>query len=359
MTSRERLEAAFALEQPDRTPVLGGWLAVPEHIMTLTGADEDAYWADPVGVSIKAHEILGVDGLVGVFVPATRSDYRSVTKETYLKAGTDVPLSEALERIDAMDGPERIEADFDRPARYAEFKEELVRNQEASGEMLWMPPQWSAGPRVTWFGADWLGYENFFIIIAQHESHAQKLLEIGGASARCQSLLIARAVREGIFPRAVVLGEDICSQRGPMVSPKFLEKHYLPALKHAFEPLEEVGCRVVWHSDGDVRPMLDLLIESGVKGFQGFQSECGMTIELMASKRTREGEKLLIFGPLSVTTELPRLTPAGIAERVRNAIDVCRGQASLCLFTANEICPDTPLENIIAAYETAKTYVPW
>jgi hypothetical protein len=30
----------------------------------------------------------------------------------------------------------------------------------------------------------------------------------------------------------VFLGEDICTQRGPMISPAYLEKHYAPQLKH-------------------------------------------------------------------------------------------------------------------------------
>ncbi len=32
---RERLESVFNLEEPDRTPVLGGWIAYPDHIMAM------------------------------------------------------------------------------------------------------------------------------------------------------------------------------------------------------------------------------------------------------------------------------------------------------------------------------------
>ena len=38
MTPRERLDAAFNLKEPDRTPILGGWIACPEHICALAGA---------------------------------------------------------------------------------------------------------------------------------------------------------------------------------------------------------------------------------------------------------------------------------------------------------------------------------
>jgi hypothetical protein len=43
MEKRERLEAAFTLKEPDRTPVLGGWIACPEYIMELAGATTDEY----------------------------------------------------------------------------------------------------------------------------------------------------------------------------------------------------------------------------------------------------------------------------------------------------------------------------
>jgi hypothetical protein len=69
MTSLERLEAVFALQKPDRTPILGGWIACPEHIMAIAGADEGEYWNDPEGVSIRAYRSLGTDGLVGVKPP--------------------------------------------------------------------------------------------------------------------------------------------------------------------------------------------------------------------------------------------------------------------------------------------------
>jgi len=69
MSSRERLETVFSGNKPDRTPILGGWIACPDHICTLAGVDLEAYWADPVKVSIRAYEVLGTDGLIGVFGP--------------------------------------------------------------------------------------------------------------------------------------------------------------------------------------------------------------------------------------------------------------------------------------------------
>ncbi len=351
--SRARLEAVFAGEAPDRTPVLGGWIACPAHICALAEVSLDAYWADPVGVSIRAYEALRTDGLIDVFVPRSAHDFRCVDASSYVHAQGGQSLEEVIAQIDAMPDPESIEDAFDFNGEYAQFARDLRERQARCGDMVWMPAQWSAGGCVTWYQE--FGYEAFFCIVAMYEARARKLIEIGGARGRCRSRLIARAVEEGLYPHAVLLGQDICSQRGPMISTAFLERHFAPTLRHGLEPLLDVGCKPVWHSDGDVRPMMDMLIDCGVQGFQGFQPECGMTLEYVIQKRTRHGEPLLIFGPLSVTTELPVCTPEQIRDKVRHAIDVCRGNAHLALFVANTINPDVPLENIRAMYEAART----
>jgi len=343
------LEAVFAGRAPDRTPILGGWVACPEHICTVTGATRAEYWADPVGVSIRAYELLGMDGLIDVFVPKSEADYRCVDASSYIHAQPALSLQQALAHIDDLPSAEEIEVQFDFHGAYQAFRGELVAMQARCGDMVWMPAQWSAGARLSWYGD--LGYESFFHIVGAYPDRARKLLEVGGAWGHCWSRLIARAVEDGLYPHAVLLGEDICTQRGPMISPIFMARYYAPQLRHGLQPLLDVGCRPVWHCDGGVRPMLEMLIDCGVQGLQGFQPECGLNIDWVVQQRTREGRPLVIFGPLAVTTELPRCTPEEIRAKVRHAVDVCRGNAGLVLFTANTINPDVPLANIRAMYQ--------
>ena len=349
MSRRERLEAVFAGEEPDRTPILGGWIACPEHICTLTGAAKEEYWADPQSVSIRAYEELGADGLIGIFVPASPADFRCVNADSYAHAVSEKSLEEAVALIDDMPDPKTIEAEFDFDGEYDTFKQELIRMRGLCGELVWMPAQWGAAAAASWYGQ--LGYENFFCVVGMYPDRAKKLMDVGGAQGLQRTRLVARAVDEGVYPHAMLFGEDICTQRGPMISPAFIEEHYAPNLRRGLEPLLDVGCRPVWHSDGDVRPIVDMLIECGVQGFQGFQPECGMTIEYITQKRTRDGDPLLIFGPLAVTTELPVCTADEVRAKVRHAIEVCRGNANLVMFTGNTINPDVSLDNILAMHQ--------
>ena len=333
--------------------MLGGWIAAPDHIMTLAGVDAATYWRDPVSVSIRAYRKLGSDGLVDIFVPKREDDFRCVDSDTYQSATRNMTLEEAVARVDEMPGPEEIESAFDFEAEYASFKESLETMRARCADLVWMPAQWGAGARVSWY-ADF-GYENFFAIVGLYPDRAKKLMEIGGARGRCRCRLIARAHVDGIYPGVMFFGEDICTQRGPMISPDFIEQFYIPQLRYGIEPLLEANCRPVWHCDGDVRPLLNMLIDAGVQGFQGFQPECGMHLSEIVEKRTKSGEPLVIFGPLAVTTELPVLEPDEIRKLVRNAINICKNRASLILFTSNTINPDVPLENIVAMHEAVKS----
>lgn len=349
MTSRERLETVFQGKTPDRTPTIGGWLACPESICALTSITLDEYWEDPIKHSVRAYKNLGVDGLIDIFVPKSRQDYRFIDGSNYIKSEMNMNLQDTVEKIDNMLSPESIEANFDFEDEYMQFKNELQGRQKICQDIAYMPANWNAGAKLGWYCE--FGYENYFLIIGMYPDRARKLMEVSGAIGRCYSRLIARAVTEGIYPHAILLGEDICTQRGPMVSPDFLEKYFAPSLKYGLEPLLEVGCKPVWHCDGDIRLLLDMLIDCGVQGLQGFQPECGMNIEYVIEKRTREGKPLLIFGPMSVTTELPVMSAKEVKERVKYVIDICKGNADLALFTSNTINPDIPVENIRAMYE--------
>ena len=349
MTSKERIYKVLSGEAPDRTPILGGWIANPKLLCAVCGVSMDRYREDPLLVSVDAYEKLGTDGLFGVFIPKDHDEFRCVDINTYIHAKGQHSFEEAADFIDRMPTADEYERSFDMEGEYAAFRDEIMKYQIICGDMVYMPPVWGAGAKASWY--EEFGYENYFLIIGNCPERAAKLMEIGGAKGRCLSKVVVRAVREGIYPPAVFLGEDICTQRGPMISPEFLEKYYAPQLRYGLEPLLEAGIRPVWHCDGDVRLLLDMLIDSGIQGFQGFQPECGVSIDLIASKRTKEGNPLLIYGPLSVTTELPVCTPQEIKEKVRHAIDVCRGNAHLGLFTSNTINPDIPLENIVAMYE--------
>jgi hypothetical protein len=355
MTKQERVAATFGLELPDRPPILGGWLAAPDHIQALTGCSADEYWADPFHWGLEAERVLGSDGVITVFQPIARGAYRCVDHHT-LEARAAYTVEAVLDAINAMPEPDQLEAEFDFEQAYAEFAQDLVEKQALCGDIVWCPADWGMIPKALWYHE--FGYEGALTTLALHPDVYRKLIQVSATRGRQRAVLHARAMREGIHSGAILTGEDICSQQGPMVSPKYLRREYFALVEHAIEPVLEAGIRVVWHCDGDYRPLLTDVLACGISGLQGFQPECGMELEWIVDLRTRDGDPLLIYGPMPVTKTLRFGTPQEVREVVDLSIDLCRDRASLAFFTSNTINPDVPLDNILA-YWQAVTASSW
>ena len=354
MNKTQRLQAAFDLKMPDRPPIMGGWLASPEHVQKLAGCSEDEYWADQAGWGIKAEKALGSDGIIGVHTARGRGDFRIVDHEV-LESRDAFTIDKVLAEIESAPEPEQVKAEFTREVEdkaYLAYVAEFKRNQTACGDMAWCRSDWEGIPRVMWVTR--YGYETAMMTMALHSDAWRKLMRVGSERSRQRNILAARAIRDGLRTNCILMGEDICSQQGPMVSPEYLREEYFPVCEYAIEPLVSIGAKVIYHCDGNCRPIMNDLLAIGIGGFQGFQRECGMDIEWIVDLHTKKKEPVIIMGPMQVTTTLPFGTPADIRKEVAKTMDICRDKASLVFFTSNTINPDCPLDNIKAYWDAVQ-----
>jgi hypothetical protein len=351
MDKEERLSLAFDLKLPDRPPILGGWMASPAVIQQLTGCSADQYWSDPFRWGLNAERVLDSDGVIGVFEPVARGSYRCVD-ERDMAVRASYTIETVLQEIDALPDPDEVVASFDEEREYSAYIEEVRKRQRQCGDIVWCPADWKLIPHGLWYHE--FGYETAMLSLAVHPNQYRKLIEHSARTGLQRARLRARAIREGVMPRAVLTGEDLCSQQGPMVAPEYLRREYFPLLEQTLEPLLQAGAQVVWHCDGAYSRLLDDVLACGVSGLQGFQRECGMELESIVRRRTRTGDPLLIFGPMSVTGTLLHGSTEDVRAEVQWAMDVCRDRASLVFFTSNTINPDIPPDNIRAFWDAVQ-----
>jgi len=72
---------------------------------------------------------------------------------------------------------------------------------------------------------------------------------------------VARGARAGA--RAVVLAEDLAGTSGPLVAPDFAIAELLPRYVRIVEEARSLGMPAVFHSDGDIRPLLPAIARAG------------------------------------------------------------------------------------------------
>lgn len=356
MTGRERIFAQIRGEKVDRVPLVGGWVLGARNIAEIAGISAADYSVDPLGGVLSANRILGCDALVPPLVPDSgenernhhgreilEEDFSGITAESLLEYADTIPETEAgvlSAKFDACTEELRIQA---------VYRAHMVRTR---GFPL-IPNDWGVSANWTLFAI--YGYRAFLEAIALYPDAVEKIFWESAVLARHTNEFHIRMIRELGLPPILFTGHDICSQTGPMCSPRFLRKHYWPHAKYALEPFVDAGIRLIHHCDGNVMPIVDDIINAGYSGFQGFQYECGVDPYEIARRRGPNGERLLFLGGLSVTRTLPFGTLEDVRREVDYCIDYTDGGHGLFLFTSNVVVVETPMQNLREAYRYAIT----
>ena len=148
-----------------------------------------------------------------------------------------------------------------------------------------------------------------------------------------------------------MIGEDLGTQEGLLVSPKIFREFIKPYLAKHVQLAKRYGVKVMLHSCGAIHELIPDLIEMGIGILNPIQVRAkGMNpIEL----KREYGDKLSFHGGIDIQQTLPYGAPKDVRAEVRERIQTL-GRGGYILCTTHNIQPDTPLINILAMYEEAK-----
>ena len=140
--------------------------------------------------------------------------------------------------------------------------------------------------------------------------------------------------------------DDIAAKGGPIFNPKWLREHFFFRLKRLVEAWHQYGVTCLFHSDGDLTPILADLADTGIDGINPIETCAGMSIEEVR----RLQPQLFMAGGIDVS----QLLPLGSADEVRicckKAIEATNGRRYF-MGSTTELHDAVPLENARAMYE--------
>ena len=140
-----------------------------------------------------------------------------------------------------------------------------------------------------------------------------------------------------------------------MISPQMWRDLFMPYQKHIFDTIREKAphAKIIFHTDGNVRPLIPDLIEAGVDVLNPVQP----TAREMDSLRLKEtyGDRLCFHGAMDVQHVLTA-DEETVRQDVRHRIDAFGPGGGFILSPCNHIQHDVPPENIVAMYEEARAY---
>ena len=151
---------------------------------------------------------------------------------------------------------------------------------------------------------------------------------------------------------AVLIGNDMGSQRGLMLSPQCVRDFIIPGSRKLIEQAHSYGLKVIYHSCGSIVDVIPDLIEAGVDVIHPIQAlAAGME---PANLKEKFAGKVSFCGGVDTQDLLVNGTPEMVRAKVRELRTLF--PTGLILSPSHEaIMQDLPPANIHALFEEAQT----
>ena len=149
---------------------------------------------------------------------------------------------------------------------------------------------------------------------------------------------------------AVLIGNDMGSQRGLMLSPDMVRRFIIPGCKKLVEQAHSYGVKVIYHSCGSIVDVIPDLIAAGVDVIHPIQAlAAGMEPWNLKEKF---GNQVSFCGGVDTQELLVHGSPDDVRAKVRELREIF--PTGLVISPSHEaIMPDVPPENIHALFEEA------
>lgn len=149
---------------------------------------------------------------------------------------------------------------------------------------------------------------------------------------------------------AVLIGNDMGSQRGLIISPEMVRRFIIPGCKKLVEQAHGYGVKVFYHSCGAVAEIIPDLIQAGVDVIHPIQAlAAGMEPQKLKEKFS---DRISFCGGVDTQELLVKGSVQDVRDKVRELRTLF--PTGLIISPSHEaILPDVPPENIYAMFEEA------
>jgi uroporphyrinogen decarboxylase len=334
LTSRQRIIAALERRIPDRVPVLE--LVVDSRVIeALSPGDDYIDFVGSVGLDAVAvrpdmkNETLDADTIRderGLIARRTTQDYYE-------------PVSQVI-----RDYGDLARFEFPDPHashRFVSLKRAIGQYKGKLAIIAFLRDGWSEARDLHGFQATLMDlYDNPKLVQGIIEKAVDYYSELGKIAA-------------GLGAEIAFSGDDIAGNLGPLMSPDQFRQIIHPALKRLYRNWHSCGLYVIKHSDGNLYPIVDLLIEAGIDGLHPIDPLAGMSLE---KTKALYGDRLCLIGNVACAGNLVFGTPEQVREEVKACIEAAAAGGGYIAASSNSITRDCKPDNYRAMIEAVKQH---
>jgi uroporphyrinogen decarboxylase len=176
---------------------------------------------------------------------------------------------------------------------------------------------------------DLMGYENFLISFYEDPDLVNALMSM---SADYSEKICCGLVKLGI--EVIVVGDDIANNDSLLLSPEMYREYVYPHFKRLVQYAKKSGLKVIKHSDGDLRAVLDDLLDSGIDCLDPIDERGNM---FMNHIRSRYGNRIALKGNIDCVETLVSKTPVEVRKETAQCILKGGLDGALIISSSNSI----------------------
>ena len=333
MNSKERVIGALEHKPLDRVPMFE-WLVdkkvVDKFIPGGTFEEFSVKYTDAVMVELDyTKEVLSET--------RTRNEWGIINEDT--GEAHAFPVDGPIHSMKDLDKYEPPRADA--PGRYDSIERAIEKYGDDKAVFLHLNDIWSLPSRM-------MPFDDFIMTIIDDPVLIEGLVKM---TVDAQIELAKGAAKRGI--KFVYTGDDIAYNSGPMISPAMFEDMFVPELNRIVKAYKDLGFYVVKHTDGNIMPVIDMLLGAGFDCIDPIDPIAGM--DLAHIKKTY-GDNVAIKGNVNCATTLVSGTVEETIAETKSCLEIGMPGSGYIISSSNTIHASVNPENYKAMLETIKEF---
>jgi uroporphyrinogen decarboxylase len=146
---------------------------------------------------------------------------------------------------------------------------------------------------------------------------------------------------------------DYATAKWPMLSKEHFAKHVTPVLKALVDEAKSRGAYVVKHTDGNIMPIIDIILDTGIHGLHPIDPNAGMDL---GEVKEKYGHRVCLVGNVDCAYVLTWGTVEEVREDVKRCIrQAARGGGYICM-SSNSIHSAVKPENYVEMVKAIRDY---
>ncbi len=189
-----------------------------------------------------------------------------------------------------------------------------------------------------------IGYENLLMAIAADPALVRALVDL---SVELNLAMAKEAAARGA--RIVYTGDDYAGDKGPLMSPSHFRELFAPGLSRVMSGFKELGLLVIKHTDGNLWPIIDMIVDSGIDCLDPIDPMAGMDL---GEVKAKYGGRIALKGNVDCSHLMTTGTPAQVADATKEALRKGAPGGGYILSSSNSIHSGVNPENYLAMLRT-------